>query len=151
MSALGFGGRSEKRGGKFGGLEKTGGNLVAADGAARLVFLPTRSGDVAAGDALDRQGIGFSHDHRAVAEDFLERAKNRRERFEAGSEEVAGNEIQHAMPEGGHLRENLALARDAGGQDAVESGNAIRRHDEQGVAEVENLADFSAPELRDAR
>ena len=54
------------------------------------------------------------------------------------------HEVQHAIPEEGHLREHLALARNASGQDAVKGGDAIRGDNEEVFAEIKNLADFAA-------
>src|SRR5689334_3206702 len=50
----------------------------------------------------------------------------------------------------GKLRKHLALARDAVGHDAIERGNAIRCDEQEGVAEVKDLADLAALELLDA-
>jgi hypothetical protein len=53
-------------------------------------------------------------------------------------------------PEMGKLGEHFALVRDAVGHDAIERGDPIRGDEQQGVPEVENLADLAALELLDA-
>jgi hypothetical protein len=51
----------------------------------------------------------------------------------------------------GELGQNLSLARDAVGHDAIESGNPVRGDQEQFLAEIENLPDLAAFELFDSR
>ena len=53
-------------------------------------------------------------------------------------------------PEMRNLREHLAFAWDAVGHDDVESRDAVARHHEVAIAEVEEFADFAAPDFLDA-
>jgi len=47
-------------------------------------------------------------------------------------------------PEKGNLREHFAFARNAVGHDDVEGGDAVAGDEQQGVAEVKQVADFAA-------
>jgi hypothetical protein len=61
------------------------------------------------------------------------------------------NEVQDLKPKRCKACEDLSLAWNAGRQDAVKSGDAVCGNDEQAVAEVENLAHFSASQFRNSR
>jgi hypothetical protein len=50
-------------------------------------------------------------------------------------------------PERGKLREHRSLARDRVGEDAVERGNAIRRHEKQVVSDLENFTHLAGADF----
>lgn len=54
-------------------------------------------------------------------------------------------------PEVGNLGENLSFQWDAIGKDTVKGGDAICGDEQQGVAEIEYLANFAGPEFRETR
>jgi hypothetical protein len=57
---------------------------------------------------------------------------------------VVGDEVGGLRePPVAHLGEDGALARDAVGQDDVEGREPVRGDEQEGVAEIEDLADFS--------
>jgi hypothetical protein len=55
--------------------------------------------------------------------------------------------VDHARslgePPVAHLRENRALARNAVGQNHIEGRKPVRRDEQEGIAEIEDLADFA--------
>ena len=64
---------------------------------------------------------------------------------------MVGNAVgQPVEPEMGDLGEHLALAGDAVGQDAVERRDAVAGDEQQGVPQIEHLADLAALHLRHA-
>ena len=54
-------------------------------------------------------------------------------------------------PEMRDLRQHLALARDAVRHDHVERRDAVARHEQKAVAQVEDLPDLSGTDFFDAR
>ncbi len=64
-----------------------------------------------------------------------------------GNEVVRLKRLRLAEPEIGNLGQHLALARNAIGHDHVKGRNPVRRHEQQTVAEVKNLAHLAALEL----
>ncbi len=53
-------------------------------------------------------------------------------------------------PEVGQLREHLAFAWDAVGHDAIEGRDPVGGHQQQGLAQIKNLADLAALYLANA-
>ena len=72
------------------------------------------------------------------------------ERLESRGDEVVRNKVENVIPEYRHLREDLAFSRDCCWQDAVEGRNAVGGDNEEAVAEIENLTDFSTAKFFDA-
>ena len=68
VADLGLRGRREQRLGKLGGILQARRKLDAAYAARFLVILKARTSQVAAYDALDRNHLGFLHDHEAAVE-----------------------------------------------------------------------------------
>jgi hypothetical protein len=54
-------------------------------------------------------------------------------------------------PEKRDLRQNLSLARNAVGHDAIERRNPVRGHQQQPVAEIKHFADFAAFDFSNSR
>ncbi len=54
-------------------------------------------------------------------------------------------------PEGGQAGEDVALARDGIGEDAVKGGNAVGSDQEEVVADLKDFADFAGGDFSDSR
>ncbi len=113
------------------------------------IVLPTRTGDVAAHDAFNRQRLRLLHDHGAACKFILELGEGRGKI--RGAEDVVGNYIlQQTEPEKRKLRKDAALVGNRRGKDDVESGEPVRGDDQELVIEVVNVADFAARNGRQA-
>ena len=79
------------------------------------------------------------------------RARGLRELRGVHRHEVMRDEISHLLePEARELREHLALVGNAGTENVVERGDAIRRDDEQLIANLVDIAHFAATMERQA-
>ncbi len=108
------------------------------------VVLPGRPGQISAGDALDRQRIGFSDEHRSAGQRGRLRPSLSGEVGGAGRDHVVfGDRAQAIEPERGDLRQDLSLVWNPGRKDVVERRDPIGRDNQELVAEVENIADLS--------
>ncbi len=156
VAGFGFGRWREDGFGQFGGFGQAGGQLDAADGLRLPVFLEAGAAEVAAHDALDGERLRFLHEHGAALNvgELRGRKTGQSRDFKrivrTGEQMVRHERGKLLEPEMGNLREHLALARDAVGHDDVEGGDAVAGDEEVGVAEIENLADLAALDLRDA-
>ncbi len=138
-----LGGRSEDGGGEAVGLAQAGGELEAADVARFLIRAPAAADEVAADDALDRDGLQFPHDHAAELEVRVGEAAAGEFAGLVGEEVVADDAAGLGEPPVADLGEDGALAGDAVGQDHVERGEAVGGGEEEGVAEVEDFTDLA--------
>ena len=136
VAHVGLGGRREDRLRKLLGLLQPLRQLDPAHGAGGLVVLPARAGDVPAHDALDREHLEALDEHRATA-DLLGHP------FGVGDDVVRHDVAGPVEPEGRDAGQDLALSGDGRGVDRVVGGDAIRRHHQQSVALVVDLADLA--------
>jgi hypothetical protein len=60
------------------------------------------------------------------------------------------NEVQLFEPESRDLVKDFALVRDRVGQDTVESRDPVGGHEEEMIAEIENLTHLAAAKFRNA-
>ncbi len=145
VSALGLRRGREDRLWQPVGFAEAGGELDAAHAACLLVFLPPRSREVAAGDALHLHRIGAAHEHRPAAQGVGVWREGRGKFAHVGAEQVMRHEVTHALePERRELREDLALVGDAGAEHVVERRDAIGRDDQQVVADFVHVANLAA-------
>ena len=89
---------------------------------------------------------------RAAREELAVRLQRCGVRGDVGGDDVVRADLFEVVePEERDLREHLALVRDRIGQDAVERRQAVRRHKQQRLAQVEDLAHLAALEFRQVR
>ena len=104
---------------------------MAADMTIALVFFPTRTGEIAADDAFDRERFGaFDKDRPA----FLcrgESANGSGHPFGIGGDHVMRDFVKKVEPEIGKGSQQRSFARDGGGQDTIESGDSVTGDDEE--------------------
>ncbi len=80
------------------------------------------------------------------------RARRRRKIVHADGHEMMRRQVRDSTePEGRQLRQHAALVGDARSKHVVERRDAIGRDDQQMVAEIVHVADFSAARERQAR
>ncbi len=72
-------------------------------------------------------------------------------KFELHRDHVIRREGETLKPKSGELVQDRALVRDGIGQNAIEGGDAVGYDEEEGFAEIENLADLSAAKFRDGK
>ena len=122
------------------------GRVMPRDFAGGLVFLPGRAGDVSADDALDREHFGALHQHGAPAKLVGIFADGCRILVDVGRDQVVGDDVGEVIePEEGNLGEHASFVGDAGGQNVVESGNAVGGDEKQLlVADGVNIAHLAA-------
>jgi hypothetical protein len=119
------------------------GQRDAADFTGDAIVFPPGAGNVTADDALDRQRLRFADDHGAAGELVVELIERRGEI--RGAEDVVGNDVfQEFEPEKRELREDAALVGNGRGKDDVEGGEAVGGDDQELVAEIIDVTDFSA-------
>lgn len=143
-----LGARSVERLFEFLAELQVGGEHVTADAARLLVVLPAGSHDVAADDAFHGVAVGLFHDHGTAAEIVGVLLEHFRIFVHVGGDEV----VLHAKllePEEGQLVQDLALARNRGGEDHVKSGKTVAGDHQEAVAEVVHVAYFTLVEQRD--
>jgi hypothetical protein len=150
VAGIGFCGWSEEGLWQARGLEETGGQVESAGFARGGIFLPSGTRDVAAGDALDWQRTGLTHDHGSSAKFFLEGLQDIWISLETRCDEMIRHKVEYAVPEEGHLGEDLALAGNPGGKNAIESGNPVRGYDQEGITKVKDFAHFAAAKFIDS-
>ena len=139
-----LGRRSEKRRGQLGRLAQSARHRVTAHRAVFFVFVPRGPGEIAPNDAFDRKRFRSAAKHASPGQPAREGFQVRGKRREVRRDEVIRHEIQPLEPEGRELRQDLAFARDRIGQDAVESGQPVARHQKHAVVRRVDLADFAA-------
>ena len=126
---LGFRRGSEERLVELFGQTVVVAHFIAADGAVALVFLPGAARQVAAHDALHRDGLDLAHDHRTPFEVLVVLPEHFREVADLGAEQMVlrpGNIIE---PEQRHRGQDAALVRDAVRHHAVERADAVGRNE----------------------
>ena len=107
------------------------------------IVLPAGTHEIAAHHALDGEGLRLHHRHRspfevgALAEPGDVRSRHR--------DVVRHHVLQEVEPEEGKLGEDAPLVGDRRRKHDVEGADAIRGDDEQAIAEIVDVADFSAP------
>ena len=122
MACLGFGGRGEEGLGKWGGLEKGGGEGSAPGGAMGLVFEPSGAREIAADNAFDGEGGGGAAAGEAACIFFW---------LGNGGRNIESEDVvrlgggQGGKPELGDGGEECALAGDGVGEDDVVGGDTI--------------------------
>ena len=127
---------------------QAGGQLNAAHRAIALIFLPTRTRDVAAHHALDGDHVGTYHQHGAPAQLVGVLLELRRIFVDIGGREVVRDDVLEKIePEKRQLGQHAALFRDAGGEYVVERRNAIGGDEQQliGINPV-HITNFAAGE-----
>ena len=126
IALLRLGGRGEDGLGQAGSLGESLWQLNAAYAAGCLVLLESRTGEITAGDALERKHVELLHDH-CAAKDFLGDAL-----VIERSGQVVG-EVDGVEEELRRRREHAALVGDSRLEGVVIGGNAVGDHHEQGV------------------
>src|SRR6266545_3356742 len=149
VSALALGGRREDRLRQAIGLNEAGGKPDAADLLRLPVFCPAGTGDVPARHALERNDFGLLHDDRAPDKRGPVGLKSFGKALDLGLDEMVLDVGESLKPEVRELSEDLALVGDAGGENAVEGGDAVARDEEERFSEIIELTDLTAP--REAR
>jgi len=105
--------------------------LDAAGGALPPVFAPRRTGNVAAGDALDVDAVRALHEHAPAGQRVRVPAQRLGILAHVVREQVVGHDVAGAPePEGGELIEHLPLVGNCRRQHHVERGDPIGRDDE---------------------
>ncbi len=149
MPGLGLGGGGEDGLGQLGGFDEAFRHLLAADGAALLVFREGGAGQVAPDHALHGEDLGLLHDHGPAVQIVG-----------VGSQlgivfaNVAGNVVvfdfvsEEGEPEFRKAGEDLAFVRDQGGQNAVVSRNAVGGDEEKVLAQIVNFTYLAALQKR---
>ena len=136
-------------GGELVGLTEAGGETVSADLAGFLVGGPAGADEVAADDALDGEGFEFAHDHGAQLQVAVGDAAAGEFSGLVGEKVVGDERGGLGEPPVADLREDDALAGDAVREDDIEGGEAVGGGEQEGVAEVEDLADLARGDARE--
>ena len=113
-----------------------------ADAANRAVFLiafPAAARDITADDAFHGNHVQFQGLH-AVAGEFRFLEKFRHIVGVRRKHVVRHNVLREIEPEFAHLVEDSAFLRNWGFQNAVKSGDAVRAHHDQAVAQIVQFA-----------
>ena len=114
----------------------------AADCAGLLVLLESRTGEVTARDALDRNDAAFLHDDAAAAQ-LIVSAHFRRKACELHFDDMVLDIVEVREPEVRDLRQHASLVRNARREDDVECGDAIRSDEQEVLVEVIDVTNFS--------
>src|SRR5207248_4881427 len=151
VTALGLRRGGEDRIGQLLGLEGRPRQLLAGDGAERLVLGPGRARDVAARDALDVDPLAVLDEHR-TADERLVLAECPREAPHVGADQVVGDDLLGlAEPEIRDLGQHATLVRYRRRKHDVERGEPVARHDHELVrAGLVYVPDLAATEERRA-
>jgi len=145
VAGLRLGGRCENRLGQLVAFAQAGRKRDAADGSLRLVFLPAGAGQIAARYAFDVDHFGALHQHGAAFELIAESAERRGILIHLRRQKMRWRQVaQKVEPENRELGQHFALVRDAGGQNVVESRDAVGGDDEKFVAHAIDIAHFAA-------
>ena len=130
--------------GSWSASRRPAGSADPADRPGLLVLGPAGAGEVPARHALERDDLALADDdgaageHRGVGLQLLGKARDVR------LDQVVVDVRELPEPEVRELRQDLALVRDAGGEDAVERRDPVARDEEERGAEIVELADLAA-------
>ena len=121
------------------------GKMDSRNGFSFRVVFPGRAADVAADDTLHGQGLGLLHKHAPASQDIAVGFAFGRELLHVRRDEVVADDVGHLPePELGEFRQDLTLSRDGVRHDDVEGRDPVRRHDEEVLPQVVDVADFAA-------
>src|SRR6266508_1566528 len=124
--------------------------LDSTDVLRFLIFFPTRTSQITAHYAFDRERRRFLYDHRASNELFPKRMQFLGKRFEIRRNKMILDVVKMVEPKLRNLVEDCALVRNWIGQDHVESRDAVRCDEEQRLSEIKNFAHLAAAQFFDS-
>ena len=143
--------RGEEGLGKFGCLAQSARHVMSAHRSVFPVFLPSRTGQIPADDTFDGQGLCLAAEHGATGQLAGKGLQLGWKGGKVRRKEVIGHEVQPPEPKSGELGQQLPLARNRVGQDAIEGGETVARHQKHAVSRRVDLADFAAAHQFPAR
>ncbi len=114
----------------------------AADGAVLAVALPAGTGDVTTDDGFDGKHGEFLAEHAVSVELRLTEVLRHVVHIDA-DHMVRKDVFRQIEPEFGHLGQDGTLLRDFVLEDDIERGDAVGGNEDQCIAQVIDLADFS--------
>ena len=109
-----------------------------------MIFLPARTSEITAHNALDRERLRFLHDHRTAGELFAKFLQLLREFVEISRDEVIVDLIEVFEPKRGELIQHCALVGNRIRQNHVEGRKAIGHDEKECIAKIENFAHLAA-------
>src|SRR6266851_447804 len=112
------------------------------------IIFPSRSDQITSHHTLYRKHFSATHEHRAASQHLCMTTHGFRHFIDIAGEQVVCNNVsQFLKPELGKRGEHFTFSFDGSRQYAIESGNAIRRHDQQTLIVYSvNVAHFTAPD-----
>ena len=151
MARLFLRGGREDRFVQFGGVDIARAERDAADLAALLVAFPAGACQIAAHNAFHGKHFQLADDHRAAVQIRRVFAQDFRIFRHIRRDEMVRQAFEDFEPVQRDLRQNSAFAGDAVGHDAVKRADAVRRDEQQRIAQIIDIADFAAFRLADFR
>jgi hypothetical protein len=145
VPVLGLGRRREDRFGKAIGLPEAGREPDSADVAGLAVLGPSGAREVSARDALEGHDFALAHDHRTAGEQRRIRPEVLGKAVDVGFQQVVLDVGEPAEPEVGELGQDLPLVGNARREDDVEGRDPVAGDEQDGVAQIIELADLAAP------
>ena len=136
--------RREDRDGKLIALLQSRRQFDTADGLHLSIFLPSRAGEIPSGDTFDRNDARLLHEHRSALKLPPMLAQLRRIIRDPRADQVILKLLEPGEPEQRNRREDLPLARDSIGHDAVKRADPIGRDDQQRITQIIDIANLSA-------
>ncbi|MDZ7639175.1 MAG: hypothetical protein U5J83_13145 [Bryobacterales bacterium] len=131
-------------------LPQTGRERNAADAAVGAVLLPAGAGKITASHALHGEHSSLTHQHAASLDLVAVRMQQAWKIREIRAYQVISDDAGEALkPEHGNLVEDVAFLRNGRGQDAIKGGKPVGGNQQQMVAEVVDIAHFTASDQRD--
>ncbi len=142
VADLGFGGRRVDRLRQLVALAEAFRQRDPADRAVLFVACPAGAGDVAADDALDRDHGELLHQHAVPVK--LRCAEELRHIRGVGRDHVVRQDVLRVIePEFRHLGQDSAFFGDLVVEDDVKCGDAVRRDEDQVLADVVDFTNLS--------
>src|ERR1051326_1026146 len=129
---------------------QSGWKLNPANALRLLIFFPTRTSQITAHDTLHRQRFRFPYNHRTPGQLFTEWPQFLWKLLKIRRDKVIIDLVEPLEPKRGNLVQHCALVWNWVGQDYVKRRDAIRDDEKQRVAEVKDLAHFSAAQFLDS-